>query len=131
QFAKLFVENGSSNGVQILTKETVDLMCSNHLTPYQKEHSKLMGSAMFRDHFGFGLGVAVVTKENKYVSMPCAGSVGSVGWPGAYGGWWSADRANKTISIFLTHSMTDPKQLGQGIGFGVFEAIDMFANFGR
>jgi len=131
QFAKLFVQNGKSNGVPILKKETIELMRTNHLTTFQKENSKLMGSTMFRDHFGFGLGLAVVMKENKYASIPCAGSIGSVGWPGAYGGWWSADPVKESVSIFLTHSMTDPKQLGLGIGFELYEAIDMFANFSR
>jgi CubicO group peptidase (beta-lactamase class C family) len=130
QFAKLFVENGSSNGIQILKPGTIQLMCSNHLTDYQREHSKLMGSAMFREYFGFGLGAAVVMKESNQ-SMPCAGSIGSVGWPGAYGGWWSADPVKKSVSIFLTHSMTELYQLAQGIGFGMYEAIDMFSKYSR
>jgi CubicO group peptidase (beta-lactamase class C family) len=130
-FAKLFVENGSANGIQILKKETVDLMCFNQLTDYQRKHSKLMGTAIFREHYGFGLGLAVVSKENKYSSMPCAGSIGSVGWPGAYGGWWSADPIKKTISIFLTHSMTELKQLAQGIGFELYEAIDIFSSYSK
>jgi CubicO group peptidase (beta-lactamase class C family) len=128
KFAKIFVENGSSDGIQILKKETKDLMCSNHLTPTQRGRSKLMGTSLFKDNFGFGLGVAVVLEENPYLSMPCAGSVGSVGWPGAYGGWWSADPAEKSIAIFLTHSMTEPHQLEQGIGFELYEAIDTFSN---
>ncbi len=70
-------------------------------------------------------------KESKYGSMPCAGSVGSVGWPGAYGGWWSADPIKKTVSIFLTHSMTELEQLTQGIGLELFEAIDIFANYSK
>ncbi len=131
KFAKLFVENGRSNGVQILKKETIDFMRSNQLTSYQREHSKLMGSAMFKEYYGFGLGLAVVTKEAKYGSMPCAGSIDSVGWPGAYGGWWSADPIKKTISIFLTHSMTELHQLAQGIGFELFEAIDIFSNYSK
>ena len=131
QFAKLFIENGQSNGVQILKPETIALMCSNHLTDFQRENSLLMGTPMFKDHFGFGLGVAVVMKENEYASMPCSGSIGSVGWPGAYGGWWSADPQKKTVSIFLTHSMTDLEQLSQGIGFGLYEAIDAFSNYSQ
>jgi len=131
KFAKLFIENGSSNGVQILKQETVDLMCSNQLTTSQREHSKLMGTSIFREHHGFGLGLAVVCKESKYGSIPCAGSIGSVGWPGAYGGWWSADPIKKTVSIFLTHSMTEPKQLAQGIGWELFEAIDTFSNYSK
>ena len=131
KFAKLFVENGSSNGIQILKQETKDLMCSNHLTPTQRQHSKLMGTPLFKDNFGFGLGVAVVVTENPYLSIPCAGSVGSVGWPGAYGGWWSADPVKKSIAIFLTHSMTELNQLAQGIGFELYEAIDLFSNYSK
>ncbi|HMH20359.1 MAG TPA: serine hydrolase domain-containing protein [Puia sp.] len=129
KFARIFVENGSSDGIQILKKETKDLMCSNHLTPTQRQHSKLMGTLMFKDNFGFGLGVAVVMRESPYLSMPCAGSIGSVGWPGAYGGWWSADPAKKSIAIFLTHSMTELDQLAQGIGFELYEAIDTFSKY--
>jgi len=129
KFARIFVENGSSDGIQILKKETKDLMCSNHLTQTQRQHSKLMGTPMFIDNFGFGLGVAVVMRESPYLSMPCAGSVGSVGWPGAYGGWWSADPVKKSIAIFLTHSMTELDQLTQGIGFGFYEAIDTFSKY--
>jgi CubicO group peptidase (beta-lactamase class C family) len=131
KFARIFVEDGSSDGIQILKKETKDLMCSNHLTPTQRQHSKLMGTAMFRDNFGFGLGVAVVMTESPYLTMPCAGSVGSVGWPGAYGGWWSADSVKKSVAIFLTHSMTELYQLAQGIGFELYEAIDIFAKYFR
>jgi CubicO group peptidase (beta-lactamase class C family) len=129
KFARIFVEDGSSDGIQILKKETKDLMCSNHLTPAQRQNSKLMGTSMFRDNFGFGLGVAVVTEESPYLSMPCAGSVGSVGWPGAFGGWWSADPVKKSVAIFLTHSMTELYQLAQGIGFELFEAIDNFSKY--
>lgn len=131
KFAKVFVEGGSSNGVQILKKETVELMCTNQLTIYQREHSKLMGNAMFKEHFGFGFGIAVVTKENQYASIPCTGSIGSVGWPGAYGGWWTADPVKKVISIFLTHNMTTPEQLAQGIGFELYEAIDIFSTYSK
>jgi len=129
KFARIFIENGSSGGIQILKKETKDLMCSNHLTPTQRQHSKLMGTPMFKDNFGFGLGVAVVMTESPYLSIPCAGSIGSVGWPGAYGGWWSADPIKKSIAVFLTHSMTEPKQLAQGIGFELYEAIDIFSKY--
>jgi CubicO group peptidase (beta-lactamase class C family) len=130
KFAKLFIENGSSNGIQILRPETIDLMCTNQLTASQREHSKLLGTAMFREYHGFGLGLAVVLKENNR-SIPCAGSIGSVGWPGTYGGWWSADPIKKAVSIFLTHSMTEPKQLAQGIGFELYEAIDTFSNYSK
>jgi CubicO group peptidase (beta-lactamase class C family) len=130
QFAKLFVENGNPNGIQILKKETIDLMCTNQLTDSQRQNATLF-MPIFREHHGFGLGLGVVMKESKYGSIPCSGSIGSVGWPGAYGGWWSADPVRKVVSIFLTHSMTEPKQLSQGIGFEAYEAIDMFSNYSK
>ena len=129
KFATLFVQNGSSNGVQLLKPESIDTMCTNQLTATQRAESTLMGNPIFSEHYGFGMGLAVVMKESKYGSIPCAGSLGSVGWPGAYGGWWSADPVKKTVSIFLTHSMTEPQQLAQGIGFELYEAIDIFSNY--
>jgi CubicO group peptidase (beta-lactamase class C family) len=129
KFAKILVENGSSKGFQILEQETIDMICSNQLTASQREHSKLMGTPIFRENYGFGLGLAVVMNESKYGSIPCAGTIGSVGWPGAYGGWWSADPIKKTISIFLTHSMTEPNQLAEGIGLELYEAIDILSNY--
>lgn len=129
KFATLFVQNGSSNGIQLLKPETIDFMCTNQLTAAQRAESTLMGTPIFSEHYGFGLGLAVVTKESKYGSIPCAGSISAVGWPGAYGGWWSADPVKKTVSIFLTHSMTEPQQLAQGIGFELYEAIDIFSNY--
>jgi len=131
KFARLFVEKGSSNGIRILKPESIELMCTNQLTASQREYSKLIGLSIFREHYGFGMGLAVVLKESKYGSIPCTGSVGSVGWPGAYGGWWSADPIKNSISIFLTHSMTEPGQLAQGIGFELYEAIDIFSNFAK
>ncbi len=130
-FALIFVQNGHSNGVQVLKPETIAAMCANQLTAFQRENSRLMGAPIFQEHYGFGLGLAVVLKENNFSSMPCAGSIGSVGWPGAYGGWWSADPIKKTVSLFLTHSMTELAQLSQGIGYGLYEAIDLFSTYSR
>lgn len=129
KFARIFVENGASNGVQLLDPELLHYMTSNQLTDSQRENSTLMGAPIFAEGFGFGLGVARVMEENISGAMPCHGSVGSVGWPGAYGGWWSADPVRETVSIFLTHSMTTPDQLAQGIGFQLYEAIEVFSLF--
>lgn len=131
QFAKIFIGHGSVDKVQILKKETTDLMCTNHLTPEQRANSYLMGNPIFKLDYGFGLGVAVAMQDAKYGSMPCLGINGAVGWPGAYGGWWFANPMTQHIGIFLTHSMTEPNQLAQGIGFELYEAIDIFASYCR
>lgn len=131
KFARIFIEHGNSTGIQLLKLETINLMCSNQLTDLQREQSKLMGAPIFKEDYGFGLGLAVVSKNHVYGTIPCSGSIGSVGWPGAYGGWWSADPTKKAVSIFLTHSMTEPSQLAQGIGFDLYEGIDTFSKYSK
>lgn len=126
KFARLFAEKGKSGPVQLLQPELIEQMCTNQLTEEQRISARLLGAPVFEEHYGFGLGLAVAMKENKYGTMPCSGLVGSVGWPGAYGGWWTADYQRKAVSIFLTHSMTDPLQLANGIGWTLYEAIDIF-----
>jgi CubicO group peptidase (beta-lactamase class C family) len=54
------------------------------------------------------------------------GGSGTIGWPGAYGGWWQADPTNGTVLIFLAHSMVDLQQMSSGIGLGVWSAIAEF-----
>jgi hypothetical protein len=52
--------------------------------------------------------------------------VGSVGWPGGFGGWWRADRLDNSIVIFLAHNVVERHQFAQGVGFGVYGAITEF-----
>ena len=120
-FARIIVSKGIAGGVQLLRPETVARMTSNHLTEHQRAGSSLLTSG-----HGFGLGVAVVLDPKKVDVMPCGGGAGSVGWPGAWGGWWQADPNDNSVLIFLAHNMVDLDQLTQGIGFGVFNAIDKF-----
>jgi len=52
--------------------------------------------------------------------------VGTVGWPGAFGGWWQADPTNGSVMVFLAHNRFEPEQLAQGIGLSVYGAITQF-----
>jgi len=101
-------------------------MVANRLTEKQRATSRAMRVPIFAAGHGFGLGVAVVLDPLKAAAMPCGGSAGSVGWPGAYGGWWRADREKNTVMIFLTHSIVDLNQLANGIGGGSYRAIAKF-----
>src|SRR5256885_10043461 len=55
--------------------------------------------------------VAVVMEPDKADPLRCRGDVGTVGWPGAYGGWWQADPSDKSVLIFLTHNMVELPQI--------------------
>jgi CubicO group peptidase (beta-lactamase class C family) len=125
-FARMFVGAGAVDGLRLLEPETLALMTSNRLTEGQRASSKLLGMPIFATGHGFGMGVAVVLEPEKADPIRCGGGVGSVGWPGAWGGWWQADPKNDSVLIFLAHNMVELDQFAQGIGFGVFDAIMQF-----
>jgi len=128
-FARLFIGRGTDDGVQILKPETMALMMANRLSEAQRESARLLGMRVFAGH-GFGLGVAVVMDPEKAPINPCKGQVGTVGWPGAFGGWWQADPATDQVMIFLAHNALDLSQAAQGIGLGVYSAISQFHELG-
>lgn len=124
-FARIFVEGGASGGVRLLRPETVALMTANRLTAEQRARAELLGVRPFEGH-GFGLGVAVVTDRERADVLRCRGGVGTVGWPGAFGGWWQADPTDGSVMIFLAHNQLQLEQLARGIGLGVYGAIGEF-----
>ena len=72
------------------------------------------------------MGVAVVMEPEKADPLRCRGGVGTIGWPGAYGGWWQADPNDGSVLIFLAHNMVELQQMARGIGLGVWSAIASF-----
>jgi CubicO group peptidase (beta-lactamase class C family) len=121
-FARMFLSAGTVNDVQLLRPETLKRMISNYLTEDQRTNARYI----LNTGHGFGLGVAMVLDPSIASPQPCGGGMGSVGWPGAFGGWWRADPSNNSVLLFLTHNMLDLEQLFNGIGFGVYDAIAQF-----
>lgn len=130
RFARMFVERGGVDGVRLLRPDTLAAMASNRLTATQRAISSMLGLPLFSAGHGFGLGVAVVTEPDQADPLRCGGGLGSVGWPGAYGGWWQADPNDGSVLIFLTHNMVELDQLAKGVGLGVWEAIARFQALG-
>jgi CubicO group peptidase (beta-lactamase class C family) len=125
-FARLFVGSGAVDGVRILRSDTCALMMSNQLTPSQRIRARLLGQALFARGHGYGMGVAVVMEPEHADVLRCGGGVGTVGWPGAYGGWWQADPNDGSVLVFLSHNMVELSQLAQGIGLATWSAIASF-----
>lgn len=124
-FAKLFLGDGSVDGIRLLRPETLKLMTSNHLTEHQRATASMFGLPLFSAH-GFGLGVTVVLNPEMADVTRCRGGIGTVGWPGAYGGWWQVDPTNGSVMIFLAHNVVELDKFAQGIGLGVYGAIAEF-----
>jgi CubicO group peptidase (beta-lactamase class C family) len=125
-FARMFVGQGSVDGVRVLQPETLALMSSNCLTPSQRARSEMFGLPLFATGHGYGMGVAVVMEPDRGLPTLCGGGMGAVGWPGAYGGWWQADPNDNSVAIFLAHNMIELDQFAKGIGLSVYGAITRF-----
>jgi len=124
-FARLFLGDGAVDGVRLLQPATLKAMMTNQLTEDQRARGETLGMPIFTAH-GFGYGLAVVMDPDTAAVTRCKGGVGTVGWPGAYGGWWQADPTTGTVMIFLVHNVMELEQMAMGIGLGVYGAITEF-----
>jgi len=99
KFARMMLNRGELDGTRLVSATTVELMCTNRLTPAQRA-IPFLGAIPMWDGMGFGLGVSVIDAPEKlgFLGM---GGVGSFGWPGAFGTWWQADPANDMVMIYL------------------------------
>jgi CubicO group peptidase (beta-lactamase class C family) len=117
---------GDTGAASLLRAETLSLMTTNQLTAEQRNAARMFGRPIFAEGHGYGMGVAVVLEPEKADPRRCRGDIGTVGWPGAYGGWWQADPNDRSVLIFLTHNMLELQQMMRGVGLGVWDAIGEF-----
>jgi CubicO group peptidase (beta-lactamase class C family) len=98
RFARLLLNGGELDGVQLLKQETVALMTRDRLSDAQRQ-IPFMGIPFWAGQ-GFGLGVSVITDPEKQAWMGL-GSKGAFSWPGAFGTWWQADPSLDMVLIYL------------------------------
>jgi CubicO group peptidase (beta-lactamase class C family) len=125
-FARIFLGGGEVDGVRLLRPDTCAMMASNQLTSDQRRTARMFGMPLFAAGHGYGMGVAVVMEPDKADPLRGRGGVGTVSWPGAYGGWWQADPTDNSVLIFLAHNMLELQQMASGIGLGAWSAIAKF-----
>jgi len=123
-FARMLL--GDPEVQQLLRPETRALMTSNQLTAQQRASTRMFGQRIFAAGHGYGMGVAVVLEPDQADPIRCKGGIGTIGWPGAYGGWWQADPNDRSVLIFLSHTMAELPQMARGIGLGAWSAIASF-----
>lgn len=124
-FARMFVSDGAVDGVRLLKLGTLKRMTANFLTDQQIQEARTMDVPVFVGQ-GFGLGVAVVLDPEKTTATRGKGGVGTVAWPGAYGGWWQADPTDGSVLIFLAQNALDFELMAEGVGLAVYDAIGQF-----
>jgi len=105
-FARMLLSKGQVGRERILSRPSVELMTSDHLTAQQKAASVVAPG--FFDNHGWGFGVSMITRRDDV-----AGSIGTYGWDGGLGTAWRTDPREEMITILMTQaawtSPTPPK----------------------
>lgn len=97
-FSRMMLNKGRHGREQILSRATVELMTSNHLTPEQRAGSEIF----FETHSSWGLGMAMDIRREEIYHTP-----GRFGWTGGFGTTAYVDPAEGMIGILFTQRMMD------------------------
>jgi CubicO group peptidase (beta-lactamase class C family) len=93
-FAQMLLRHGKHGSERLLSRATVELMTTDHLTLSQKASGGLLPGDF--DGSGWGFGVSVSTRREGFAS------VGTYGWDGGLGTTWSNDPREDMILLLLT-----------------------------
>ncbi|MBX7432991.1 beta-lactamase family protein [Mycobacterium sp. Y57] len=103
RFARMLLDDGTLDGVRVLSRRSVELMRTDRLTDEQKRYD-FLGSPFWVGR-GFGLNLSVVTDPARSRQLFGPGGLGTFSWPGAYGTWWQADPSADLILIYLIQNL--------------------------
>jgi len=119
-FASALLAGGTHRGERVLSRPSVTLMTSDHLSPEQKAVSGFWPG--YFDAMGWGFGMSVRTRRTRL-----GPSVGSYGWPGFYGTAWYNDPAERMTTIFImqrAHAGDQRLPRSHDLWTAVYQAID-------
>lgn len=103
RFATMWAMGGSVDGYRILSRNTIDLMRTNHLQGQPLQDFQEMSEIAYPWYRGYGWGLGGRTLIDK-AAAGSNGSVGEFGWCGAAGTYILADPAQK-LAIAYAHQM--------------------------
>lgn len=122
QFAQLLLGRGRVGDTRLLSHRSVDLMRSNFLTRDQRR-VPAFGHVLWAGQ-GFGLGVSVVDDPAQQLPLGYR-SIGSFGWPGAFGTSWFADPVEQMIGLMLIQRRgLEPFPMAADFERRVYDSID-------
>jgi CubicO group peptidase (beta-lactamase class C family) len=99
-FGRMMLDNGAYGRERILSRPSVELMTTDHITPEQKAASPFFEN--FWTEHGWGLGVGVCTARRDLAGVP-----GRFGWDGAFGTSWWVDPKEQMVGVFMTQRRPD------------------------
>jgi CubicO group peptidase (beta-lactamase class C family) len=116
-FCRMMLDKGRYDGGRILSRPSVELMTTDHLTPAQKA-----GNEIFLGSGGWGFGVAVGSRRDDLATRP-----GRFGWTGGLGTTAYTDPAEDLVGVLLTQcAMASPQhpRVFQDFWTTAYAAID-------
>jgi len=99
-FGQMMLKRGKYRNERILSRRSVELMTTDHITPEQKALSEFVPG--FWDNHGWGFGLSIVTRRDDLATTP-----GRYGWDGGYGTSWYVDPKEELVGILLTQRVWD------------------------
>jgi CubicO group peptidase (beta-lactamase class C family) len=105
-FGQMMLNDGKLGDERIISRPSVELMTTDHITPEQKAASVANFFPGFFDNHGWGFGVEINTRRDNLWETP-----GRYGWDGGYGTSWHVDPTEELIGVLLAQRVLD----GSGI----------------
>jgi CubicO group peptidase (beta-lactamase class C family) len=119
-FGQMMLKGGKHGSERILSRPSIEVMTTDHLTPEQKTASDFFPD--FWNSHGWGFGVSIVTRRDDLAATP-----GRYGWDGGYGTSWYVDPKEELIGILMTQRVWDsPSPPGVLLDYwtSAYQAID-------
>jgi len=118
-FGQMMLNKGRYEGRRILSRPSVELMTTDHLTQEQKTRSGFLAGQW--DNRGWGFGVGIITGRDNVWAVP-----GRFGWDGGYGTSWASDPQEDMVAILMTQRAEFPLFSSVYLDFwtSVYQAID-------
>jgi CubicO group peptidase (beta-lactamase class C family) len=95
-FCQMMLNKGKHGSERILSRPSVELMTTDHLTTGQKAEA----AVFFGEGSGWGFGMSVVTRRDNLAATP-----GRFGWDGGYGTSGYSDPEEDMVAILMTQSL--------------------------
>ena len=118
-FGRMMLNGGVHGGERILSRASVELMTTDHLTPEQRATSDSV--PVFLGDRGWGFGLSTIPGDEAAAATP-----GRYGWEGGLGTSWSSDPAEDMVGVLMTQRLASPGSPRIDLDFwvSVYGAID-------
>ncbi len=99
-FGQMMLDKGKHGRERILSRLSIELMTTDHITHEQKVASYFFPG--FWDNRGWGFGMSVITRRYDLAAVPRR-----YGWDGGYGTSWYSDPKEDMVAILMTQRVWD------------------------